>query len=74
MRAYYGLRPGHVVSVRDERLNRWRRGIVRAVNIVQMEFAVQVGNVWIRNRLSPDYIRLVRLVYCRRCSEMRRAA
>ena len=66
---------GEMISVWDRRLKRWREAEVMAVNLLQRLFTAKAGNVWFSDEvIHPAVVRPVRLVYCRRCSETRRAA
>lgn len=71
----WSLRPGDVVAVRDRRLGRWRRAEVMSVNVLLRLFTARAGNVWFSEEtIHPANVRPVRLVYCRACDAMRRAA
>ncbi len=68
-------RAGDVVAIRDQRLRRWRRATVVSVNPFLRLFTAKAGNIWFSDEIiHPRFIRPVQLVYCSRCSEMRRAA
>ena len=67
------LRQGETVATWDARLGRWRKGRVLGVHPTLKLFTVEVGNVLFDARpIEPRYVRRIQLVYCRRCSELRR--
>lgn len=68
-------RPHEIVAVFDRRLQRWRRAQIVAVNVLQRLYTAKAGNVWFSEEaVHPRNIRPIRLVYCRRCDALRRAA
>jgi hypothetical protein len=76
MNHYSCLRPGDVVAVYDHHTHRWTAATIKVVNRAKGLFTAWTSNHVTLGELPicSAFVRPVRLVYCRQCSEMRRAA